>query len=493
LYIDEVRIAATRNIDVNPIGNDTYSARQYELKNVGQIAGLGNDENDLQVPEAWNLVSVSNDVVVAVIDAGVELTHVDLNLDPGFDPDGTNGGDPRDPHGTSVAGNVGAMGNNAIGVMGTAPGVRIMPIFMGYTYEQCAAAIDLAVENGADILTNSWGWVGSPSTEIENAINDALSAGRIVLFAAGNGPDRSPFTYDVAFPGNLTGSSEVICVGASSPTDEHKSVSSSDGSYHWGSSYIGDGPDVTAPSPWSYSTDMGGDLGYNPDHFYGYTLIDPADPDSEDYTPTFGGTSSATPKVAGVAALLLSASPGLSPGDVKRILRETADDIDEPGIDDKTGAGRVNAYEAVRSLTRVPRARISFHAGYTTPTGNFNNTYDPGFLAEIDYEHFLMQNLSLELVGGIYRFDPDYNILGSALYLKKYFPMMPFTIFATAGLGAYKPDNINLSGGISAGAGIIRSITRRLFGEIGAYYYRIIQPADDIEFMGLKIGIKYRL
>jgi len=188
---------------------------------------------------------------------------------------------------------------------------------------------------------------------------DALQLDRVVLFAAGNGPDRPPYNYDVFFPANLTGSTDVICVGASSPSDEHKAAASSDGSFHWGSSYTGNGPDVVAPSPWSYTTDISGNKGYNPDTslYSGGSLIDPADPSSENYTPTFSGTSSSTPKVAGVAALILSANPNLTPRQVKKILRETADDIDAPGIDDKTGAGRVNAYKAVMAAFDEPSAR----------------------------------------------------------------------------------------------------------------------------------------
>ena len=351
LYIDQVRILATKEVDTDPVGNDTYGARQYEIKNSGQIAGLGSDFNDMHVPEAWELISVSRDIVVAVIDAGVDLTHPDLNLVSGFDPDGSVGGGPRDPHGTAVAGNVGALRSNSRGVAGTAPGVKIMPIFIGNRESENANAIDVAVDKGAHILTNSWGRTTGYSQDIENAVTDALNAGRVVLFAAGNGPDRSPFTYDVIFPARLTGSTDVICVGASSPTDEHKSVSSSDGSSLWGSSYVGDGPDIVAPGPWSYTTDIQGNDGYNPDRglLVQGSLIDPADPRSEDYTPAFGGTSSSTPKVAGIVALMLSANPELRPRDVKAILRATADDIDAPGFDDKTGAGRVNAYKAVKA------------------------------------------------------------------------------------------------------------------------------------------------
>jgi subtilisin family serine protease len=94
---------------------------------------------------------------------------------------------------------------------------------------------------------------------------------------------------------------------------------------------------------------MRGAAGYNRGD-----LIDPADPASADDTPTFGGTSSATPKVAGVVALMLSVNLDLAPGQVKRILRATADDIAPAGYDDRTGAGRVNAARAVRQAALEP-------------------------------------------------------------------------------------------------------------------------------------------
>jgi hypothetical protein len=105
--------------------------------------------------------------------------------------------------------------------------------------------------------------VGAPSAEIESAVREALAAGVTVLFAAGNGPDRAPSTYETAFPCNLTASSDVVCVGAASPTDEYKGASSSDGQFSWGSSYVGSGPDVVALGGWSYSTDRLGTAGYN--------------------------------------------------------------------------------------------------------------------------------------------------------------------------------------------------------------------------------------
>ncbi len=292
-------------------------------------------------------------MVVAIIDDGVDLTHSDLNLTTGYDPWGAEGGDARGDHGTACAGEAGAILNNSIGVAGTAPNVSIMPVYYGASTYEHAAAIDLAIDNGADILSNSWGWVGAPSSLITAAINDAIDDGKIVLSTAGNGPDRSPWTYQVGYPGGLSSSTDLICVGASSPTDEHKSSSSSDGIFNWGSGYFatsvaqgdpfdGDGPDVVAPGTWSYTTDRQGEDGYN------YGTPDLSNPD---YTHNFQGTSSSCPKVAGIAALLLSANPGLNSGQVKRILKNTADDIEDPGADDKTGAGRVNAWRAVRSLS----------------------------------------------------------------------------------------------------------------------------------------------
>ncbi|MBP7148104.1 MAG: S8 family serine peptidase [Acidobacteria bacterium] len=342
MYVDDVRVVASADVDASPLGNDTYGGRQYELSNAGQLAGLGGPGQDLGAPEAWEHAGVDPGIVLAIIDSGVE-PHEDLNLVTGYDADtGGVGGAPKsagDNHGQACAGNAGAIAGNGLGVAGTAPGVKIMPVHFGTSDAATATAIDLAVAHGAHILSNSWGWVGAPNATIEAAVNDALAAGRTVLFAAGNGPDRPPFTYQTVFPCSMTETTDVICVGASSPTDEHKNASSSDGVHTWGSSYVGPGPDVVAPGPWSYTTDRPGAAGYN---------ADPAVSGLDaDYTHDFGGTSSATPKVAGIAALLLSLDPTLTPGQVKSILRESAQDIDAAGFDDRTGAGRVDALAAV--------------------------------------------------------------------------------------------------------------------------------------------------
>ena len=363
-YIDDIRILGRKaRQESSALGNDPYCIEQYELLNRGQIAGMGNQNNDMDVGNAWDLVTVDPNLVVAVIDDGVELEHPDLNLTPGFQPDGSAGGGPpteKSNHGTSVAGNIGAIGNNGIGVIGVAPNIKIMSINGGNDFLERAQAIRLAVRKGAKIINNSWGWVGPPSREIEAAVQEALTAGVVVLFAAGNGPDRPPFTYDVAFPGKMTETSDVICVGASSPSDEHKAAASSDGQFSWGSSYIGPGPDICAPGPWSYTTDRLGKLGYND----GSSGVD------ADYCHDFGGTSSSCPKVAGVVALMLSKNPQLTPAEVKDILRKSADDIDVPGYDDKTGAGRVNAYKAVQM------AQTKEATTHQNPSSHNSSPYD---------------------------------------------------------------------------------------------------------------------
>lgn len=345
LYLDDVRVVGTANVDSNPLTTDPYSGRQYELRNQGQIAALGNDNTDLNVPEAWAKQAISPDLVVAVVDDGVDLTHPDLNLVTGYNAaTGTTGGAPGDAdsnHGTSVSGNVGAKANG-IGVVGTAPGVKIMPINFGATFADIANAFPIAVQHGAKVISNSWGWDNPPVQAIQNAIQGALNANVTVLFASGNGPDRSPFTYNVAFPGRLTSSMNIITVGATSPTDEHKNASSSDGQFSWGSSYLGAGPDVCAPGPWSYTADRQGAAGYNANA--ATSGVD------DDYNPSFGGTSSSTPKVAGIVVLLLSKNRFLTPLQVKTILRNTAKDIGAAGVDDATGAGRVNALAALNAV-----------------------------------------------------------------------------------------------------------------------------------------------
>src|SRR5690606_18465320 len=102
-------------VDAEPIGNDPYSARSWSYSNSGQIAGNGTQDNDMQNPAAWDLVTIDPNIVVAVVDTGVDLTHPDLNIVSHFNYTGAVGGGPvftSDNHGTACAGDVAAIRNN---------------------------------------------------------------------------------------------------------------------------------------------------------------------------------------------------------------------------------------------------------------------------------------------------------------------------------------------------------------------------------------------
>ncbi len=324
--------------------NDQYYNDQWNLNNSGQNGWTV--DADIDAPEAWDIHTGDTTVTIAIIDEGVDLNHEDLlaNLVTGYDATGNgSGGAPNtwDGHGTSCAGIASAVTDNALGVAGVNWNVKIMPVRIAYSPSSCkgcywitydswiADGIQWAVDNGADVLSNSWGG-GSPSSIITSAIQYAKTNGRggkgsVVAFASGNDDGA------IIYPATL---SEVIAVGATSPCDERKSPSSCDGEWWWGSNY---GPelDVSAPGVKIYTTDIMGSGGYTIDN----------------YVSDFNGTSSATPHVAGLAGLIISADPALSASDVESVIKNTADDLGDPGWDQYFGYGRINAFSALSSLS----------------------------------------------------------------------------------------------------------------------------------------------
>jgi thermitase len=193
-----------------------------------------------------------------------------------------------------------------------------------------ARAIDWAWQNGADVLSNSWGG-GPPSSAIRNAFERARTQGRggkgcVIVIAAGN--DSGP----VSFPGTLP---NVLTVAASNERDEFKTKTSSDGEFWWGSNF---GPEVAvaAPGVHNVTTDISGADGY----------------DLTNYTATFNGTSSATPIVAGAVGLVLSANKNLTEADVRNLITQAADKVgSQPyvnGRNDQFGYGRLNVLKAVQ-------------------------------------------------------------------------------------------------------------------------------------------------
>ncbi len=287
---------------------------------------------------AWDRVSDASDVVLAVIDNGFDMAHPDLyhsfwsnppeaNGVGGIDDDG-NGyvddihgwdaydvdGDPAAPreltdvdainHGTHVAGIAAAVHSNGVGITGMAPGVQLMALRAGLgldiLVDAGVDAIIYAVDNGADVISMSFGGFGGSTFE-RDAIDYALAQGVILVAAAGNEGSNYPF-YPAAYEG-------VIAVAATDVDDSFAAFSNS-------------GPwlDIAAPGVDVFSTTIGG-----------YGLI--------------SGTSMATPIVSGVVALLLSDSPGLTTEKVRARLHQGSEHLlGEPGPD--VHVGRLNAWRA---------------------------------------------------------------------------------------------------------------------------------------------------
>lgn len=362
------------------IPNDTYFSNQVTCHNTGQTFNdghSGTNDADIDAPEAWEMTTGSNDVIIAVLDQGVTSNHPDL---PNTRQVRLNGSDftsdddnpspvGNENHGNACAGVIAATMNNNQGIAGIAPACRIMPIRMSDVGPSVVAdAIEFAVDNGADILSNSWGWgTTDPNRypEVVTAINYAISNNRVVIFAAGNSADHDD-NYDgyVGFPANveITG---VITVGASDRYDHQANYSPTSDPESEDNQII----DIVAPSnrsmPWQdiegetyemWTIDIPGNAGYNPWHGPDTPPnINEVLPNSGTnylyYTGRFGGTSHSCPVVAGVAALVLSANQDLTYMDVFNILTATADEVGgytyTNGWSDELGYGRVNACGAV--------------------------------------------------------------------------------------------------------------------------------------------------
>jgi len=166
------------------IPNDTYFPDQWHLNNTGQSGGT--PDADINAPEAWEITTGDPNIVVAVLDEGVDTDHPDLinNLVPGYDfvnDDNDPNATGDDAHGTACAGLIAAQGNNGFGVTGVAWNCKIMPIKIAeedvfISDADIATAIRWAANNSADILSNSWGR-DSYMTTIHSAIKDVTEPG----------------------------------------------------------------------------------------------------------------------------------------------------------------------------------------------------------------------------------------------------------------------------------------------------------------------------
>jgi parallel beta-helix repeat protein len=388
---EDVKFVEPVYYEFNITAGDTYLSDSWHLRNTGQEEGY-TPGNSIHAFEAWGLTYGSSDVVIAIIDTGIESTHVDLR-DNILDRDGADWDfedslsvEPIDyiGHGTCVSG-IAAAAMNDSGVRGVAPGVKIMPL-KACTSASCTQylvnAISYAASRAGDfdgmVISCSW-FTSGDDTGIHNAIIEAHNAGVACFFAAGNENEDT-----LRYPAQYL---ETISVGAMAPCGGlRKSPTTCDGE-DWGSSY-GDSLDIAAPGVNIYTTDMYGGNGRNP-----YDTPQDDLPEPYDYTKYFHKTSSAAPQAAGVAALMLSLDPSLDADDIRDILHNSAQkvggydynwDQTRPGHSRELGYGRLDAYGAlvgVKYDAELVRA-TELTEDTTWPTSSFfPNVYLDGDLS----------------------------------------------------------------------------------------------------------------
>ncbi len=306
------------------VPNDTYYAQQWGMDKV-------------QAPAAWDSETGSDQVVIALINSGIDLDHPDLagkawtNLGEipgnGVDEDGNglvddvngwnfvgddaNLGDSNG-HGTQVAGVLAATGNNSMGVAGLCWSCKLMVLKVmsagGVSnYSDIVLAVNYAREKGAQVINLSLGGY-SDSRSLKDAISAAISDGIVIVAGAGNDNSSTPF-YPAAYPG-------VLSVAGTNVSDGR-----------WGGSNYGSWVSLSSPADNIQTTYLGSDYGPGT------------------------GTSLSAPFVAGAAALVRSHWPGWSGAMVRNQLLRTADDIDaaNPGYEGLLGLGRVNAAAALQN------------------------------------------------------------------------------------------------------------------------------------------------
>ena len=315
-------------VHATAIPDDPRFAEQWGLHNTGQIGGTPGA--DIHAPEAWDVTTGNGSILVAILDTGVS-NHSDLTANqwsnpreiPGnlVDDDGNGfvddvhgwdfvrsfGPDPTiddNGHGTHVAGIVGAIGNNGVGIAGVAWHVKLMAVKIldsngAGTLANAIQGIEYATRMGARVMNNSWG--GGPySRALSDAIRAAGEAGVVMVFAAGNSAadnDRTPFypaSYDLP---------NIIAVAASDSSDALANFS------NFGATTV----DLAAPGTRILSTWRLG----------GYVVL--------------SGTSMAAPMVAGAAALMLSRFPNMDPPSVRDVLMRGVDPV--PALAAKVASG----------------------------------------------------------------------------------------------------------------------------------------------------------
>ena len=368
--------------------NDPYFDDQWHLYNSGQTSGVaGEDANVMGVWDSFN----GSGVVISVIDDGVEHSHPDLSdnyvsvhsydwCGDDSDPDPNS----SDGHGTAVAGVAAGTGNNSIGVTGAAFGASIAGhrlIACGFSDSTGADALSYH-NGGIDIYSNSWGPFDSgdildgPGPITIAAIEDSVYNGRsglgnIYTWAAGNGLDADDNSnYD-----GYSNSRYSIAVAAITHYGEQSWYSEPGANILVTAHSNGGSPNYEGIT----TTDITGNGGY----------------DGGDVTHDFGGTSSATPLVSGVIALVLEANPDLTWRDVQNILvhssrKNDANDsswnVNGAGHDvsHKFGFGAVDAGAAVSLALNWSSSGVETNASFGPYTPNLDIDNGPSTWTEFN-------------------------------------------------------------------------------------------------------------
>lgn len=290
----------------------------------------------IEATGAWKIATGSG-ITIAVIDSGVDLDHPELaaRVLEGYDfvSDDTEADDDYG-HGTLVAGVAAAAANNDLGIAGLAWNAQILPVKVldsrgSGVSSDLTCALYWVADNGARVVNISIISFG-PSLGMQRAINHAANEGVLIFAAAGNlFEDGNPVTYPAAHD-------NVIAVAATDKEDGHAWFSSA-----------GSSVDIAAPGVSIYSL-------FPPSH--------------EEYRSVYG-TSLAAPHGSGLAALILSAAPSMSPEEVELIIKQSAVDLGESGRDDKFGYGRIDASAAMSlTLSSLPVQLILPRVNSPVPT-----------------------------------------------------------------------------------------------------------------------------
>lgn len=294
---------------------------------LNQAWGIGKIASE----EAWKTGKGSKDLIVAVIDTGIDYNHEDLSFNVWRNPNPTendvtgydfihNDGLPYDDHshGTHCAGTIGGVGMNGVGVSGVAQRVSIMGLkFLSAqgsgTTADAVRAIDYAVQNGAKVLSNSWGGGADEDNQaLQDAVNRAESAGVLFIAAAGNESNNNDNPAEASYPAAFT-NSNMISVAATGRWDSMAYFSN----YGVKTTHLG------APGVSIYSTTPGNNYA------------------------SMSGTSMAAPHVSGAAALVWATFPTLNYRQVKAALLDTVDPLYSLNGKTSTG-GRLNVGKAIK-------------------------------------------------------------------------------------------------------------------------------------------------